>query len=252
MRRKLPRASSGHAKAVIGFFSMTRALPLRDVWLFGSHARGDARPAATWICASWRKVRSGRSRRLSSCAWRCDRCPKCRRSLNTHVHLHVRRRRGGVFGGCARHYHRKCLAAIATQGISLPRVSGGLPMDNFQRLANDRPAVFRVAPKSSRDSRRLPPDSPIRVRGALPRQRQAKDKFKVERSRRGVFALDRVLRVQEIPSARSIRALAIAPGGGVFGGALMAGVRCTIGDSFASWLQGGCTGLAWCLKIRLD
>src|SRR5437867_1829277 len=45
--------------------AMDRVLPLKAVYLFGSHARGEADPTATWTCALWPRELNGSSRRRS-------------------------------------------------------------------------------------------------------------------------------------------------------------------------------------------
>ena len=51
--------------------AMDRALPLREVWLFGSHARGEARPDSDVDLVWSRKGRNSSCRRRSNSAGRC-------------------------------------------------------------------------------------------------------------------------------------------------------------------------------------
>jgi predicted nucleotidyltransferase len=58
--------------------AMNRALPLREVWLFGSHARGDARPDSDvdlCLVADGAERQSEAVRRFSDAMWDIWPCP---------------------------------------------------------------------------------------------------------------------------------------------------------------------------------
>ena len=58
--------------------AMNRALPLREVWLFGSHARGDARPDSDvdlCLVAEGAERQSEAIRRFSAAMWDVWPCP---------------------------------------------------------------------------------------------------------------------------------------------------------------------------------